>query len=137
MLKYHLAGAMVLAVAPVQAADKPALAGRWINEDGRAVVEFAPCGGAMCGHIQRFLIAEPAGGARDAKNPDRSKRGQRLLGSRVFWGLTREGASWAGQGYMPEQGRNFRAQLTPDGSRLKMKGCVSVFCKTVTWTRTN
>ncbi len=124
-----------LVVAPAWAADPPSIAGRWVNEDGRAVIEFAPCGASMCGHIQRFLIPEPQGGARDTKNPDRDKRGRKLLGSRVFWGLTAVKGVWEGQGYMPERGRNFKAHLSVEGSRMKLRGCVAVFCKTVFWKR--
>src|SRR3546814_1566287 len=81
----------------------------------------------MCGHIQRFLIPEPQGGARDSKNPDRAKRDRRLLGSQVFWGLTAVGGAWEGHGYTPERGRNFKAHLTVEGSRMKLRGCVAVF----------
>jgi uncharacterized protein (DUF2147 family) len=128
--------AMAILAAPAAVAAMPkSLEGRWINEDGRAVVEFAPCGAKMCGHIERFLIPEPKGGARDTKNPDKSRRDRKLLGSRVFWGLTPDGSSWEGHGYMPENGRNFKAHLTVEGSRMKLRGCVTIFCKTVYWKR--
>src|SRR3546814_5422837 len=99
-LIYRVAVALAaFAIVPVQAAGPPSIAGRWANEDGRAIVEFAPCGAKMCGPIQRFLIPEPQGGARDSKKPDRAKRDRRLRGSQVFWGLTAVGGVWQGHGY--------------------------------------
>ncbi len=134
-MRIALIAAATLLVAPVEAAAPASILGRWINEDGIAVVEFARCGTKICGHIDQFLVAEPRGGARDTKNPDKSKRDRRLLGARVFWDLTADGSVWEGEGYMPEKGRHFDARLSTAGSRLKLKGCVAVFCKTVYWQR--
>ena len=135
-MRIALLAAATLLVLPAKAASPPSIAGRWVNEDRRAVVEFAPCGAKICGHIQRFLIAEPKGGALDTKNPDKSKRGRKLLGARVFWDLTPDGTGWTGRGYVPEHGRTIKAHLSlADGGKLKLKGCVSLFCKTVLWGR--
>src|SRR3546814_9313891 len=52
-LIYRVAVALAaFAIVPVQAAGPPSIAGRWAHEDGRAIVEFAPCGAKMCGHIR-------------------------------------------------------------------------------------
>ena len=118
---------------PVQAATPASIGGRWVNEYNVAVVEFTPCGTKMCGHIQRFLIAEPKGGVRDGKNPDKSKRTRKLLGARVFWDMSAHGSVWKGQGYMPEEGRTFKANLSVEGGKMKVKGCVAIFCRTVYW----
>ena len=45
------------------------------------------------------------------------------------------GDGWKGEGYSPEDGRYYNAHLRVKGNKLTMKGCVSVFCRTVTWTR--
>jgi uncharacterized protein (DUF2147 family) len=117
-------------------ANAPAsIAGRWATDDGKAIMEIAPCGAAHCARIARFLVAQPAGGARDGKNPDKALRDRPLLGLNVMTGLKPEGGAWKGRGYSPEEGRNFNATLTPNGNKLTVKGCVAVFCRTVTWTR--
>ena len=125
-----------LALAVPASASAPApIAGRWTTDDGKAVIEIAPCGANLCGKILRVLVAEPAGGARDAKNPDRTKRDRKLVGTPVLWNLTASGAAWKGQGYSPTEGRNFTATVTPAGGTLNVKGCVALFCRTQLWTR--
>jgi uncharacterized protein (DUF2147 family) len=111
------------------------IAGRWTTDDGKAIMEVASCGAAMCAKIARFLTAQPAGGARDAKNPDKALRSRPLLGVQVLSGLKPDGSAWSGRGYSPEEGRNFNATVTTTGNKLNLKGCVAVFCRTVTWTR--
>lgn len=130
-----LAAAWIATMAsPVQASDHP-ISGRWKTSDGKAIVEFSPCGGKLCGRILRFLVAEPAGGARDSNNPDKALRSRRLLGITVFSALAPDGKVWKGKGYSPEEGRHFNAQLTPNGNRMQVKGCVAMFCRAMTWTR--
>src|SRR3546814_4158406 len=58
-----------------------------------------------------------------------------VVGLRIYWDLIADGAGWRGQGYSPEDGRYYRAHLRAKGNKLTMKGCVAVFCRTVTWTR--
>lgn len=112
------------------------IAGRWTTDDGKAIVEIAPCGnGALCAKISRFLVAQPAGGARDSKNPDKALRSRQLLGTQILTGLKPDGNGWTGKGYSPEEGRNFNATVTANGNKLNLKGCVAVFCRTVVWTR--
>lgn len=125
-----------LSLVTASAAPPTSPAGRWVTDDGKAVIEIAPCGPKLCGKIQRFLVAEPTGGARDTKNPDRNLRTRKLLGTAVLWDLSATGAVWKGRGYSPEEGRNFRAEVTPGASTLAVKGCVSLFCRTVVWKRT-
>lgn len=135
MRNYLILAAAVTAF-PAQAASPAPLSGRWMNDSGTAVIEFAPCGRQLCGHIQRLIKAEPVGGLRDSKNPDKALRSRKLLGARVFWELASDGTTWRGQGYQPEDGRHFKAQLAVTGNQLKIKGCVALFCRTVLWKRT-
>ena len=123
-----------LAATPASAAPAP-IAGNWKTDDGRAIVTVAPCPGGLCGTLTRFLMPEPQGGIRDAKNPDSKLRNRRVLGSQVFWDLKPDGKAWKGTGYSARDGRTFNASVSSDGGKLKLKGCVMVFCKTVVWTR--
>lgn len=125
---------------PAAAQDSGSIAGRWRTDDGRAVITIAPCssgGATLCGRITRFLVAEPAGGARDTNNPDRSLRSRPLMGVQVLSNLSREGQRWTGRGYSPEEGRHFNATVRVENGRLNVRGCVAVFCRTVAWTRAN
>ena len=123
-----------LAATPALAAPAP-IAGNWKTDDGRAIITVAPCSSGLCATISRFLVAEPAGGARDGKNPDPQLRSRHLLGSAVLWSLKPAGTAWRGTGYSARDGRTFNATVSGDGGQLKLKGCVLVFCKTVVWTR--
>ncbi len=130
-----LALAALAAVASSAVSSQASIAGDWKTQDGKSVIRFYECGDAMCGKIQRFLVAEPAGGARDTKNPDASKRDRKLNGMRIFWDLTPDGDDFEGRGYSPEGGRNFKAQVKREGSRLRVRGCVAVFCKSQMWSK--
>lgn len=122
-------------VVPASASGQPTVAGQWRTDDSKAVIEIAPCGANLCGKIQRVLVPEPAGGARDTKNPDKAKRDRKLVGTPVLWNLAASGETWKGQGYSPTEGRNFAATVTTVGGKLNVKGCVALFCRTQTWTR--
>lgn len=129
-------GALAAFVAfPALASPPASLAGRWKTDDGKGIVAMAPCGGGMCGRIERLLIEEPPGGQRDVRNPDADKRGRKVEGLQIYWNLVQTGDGWKGQGYSPEDGRYYTARLRVNGDRLTMKGCVSIFCRTVTWSR--
>lgn len=125
---------IMLLASPAQASPA-SIAGKWKTDDGRSVISFYECGNAMCGKIDRFLVPEPKGGALDSKNPDKSKRDRKLLGMPIFWNLAPDANSFEGKGYSPEDGRYFNADVSRDGSKLKVKGCVMMFCKSVNFTK--
>lgn len=82
----------IFAAAPAVAA--PAMPqGTWIWDDGRAAVEFHPCGPALCGRIV-WLKSE---GQLDAKNPDAALRGRRVCGIDYITGVKSNAAGkWKG-----------------------------------------
>jgi uncharacterized protein (DUF2147 family) len=130
------AAAGVALAAPVSADNS--IAGRWRTDDGKAVITIAPCANgsaALCGRVSRILVAEPSGGARDTNNPNASLRERPLVGVQVFTNLTREGDRWTGRGYSPEEGRHFNATVRLESGRLNVRGCVSLFCRTMVWAR--
>ena len=133
---YRMGLALTAFVAvPSMAAAPSGLTGRWKTDDGKGIVAMAPCGAKMCGRIERLLIKEPAGGQRDERNPDKQKRDRKVAGLQIYWDLVPAGDGWKGEGYSPEDGRYYKAHLRENGNKMTMKGCVSVFCRTVTWTR--
>ena len=138
-MKSMITAAALFALAlPASAQQGSSIAGRWRTDDGKAVITVAPCttgGAALCGRISRFLVPEPAGGARDGNNPDRTLRSRSLMGVQVLSNLARDGQRWTGRGYSPEEGRHFNATVRVEGGQLNVRGCVAVFCRTVVWTR--
>jgi uncharacterized protein (DUF2147 family) len=137
-----VAGLMALAGSAAAQADRPntgQIAGRWLTSTNDAIITIAPCptrSTAMCGRITRMLIPEPTGGIRDGNNPNRALRNRPVVGIEVFSNLVPDEGAWAGRGYSPEEGRNFNATLTPlTGGRLRVRGCVAVFCRTMVWAR--
>src|SRR3546814_16155368 len=86
-----------LIVVPSAAAAPASLAGLWKTDDGKGIVAMTKCGAKMCGRIAELLIKEPAGGQRDARNPDQKKSGRmdeegQMYGDLVTHGGGREGA---------------------------------------------
>ena len=139
-MRLLLVPVFALALLPVPAAaEAPApIAGRWIAEDGTAVVTLAPCSAnstTYCGRVSQFLVAEPKGGFREAKNPDPKLRNRPVLGTTVFTGLIPTGKAWKGRGYSVKDGRHFAATLSAKGAKLTVRGCVTIICRTVVWTR--
>lgn len=137
-MKPALAALALLALAlPASAQQGSGITGRWLTDDGNAVIEIAPCSAgraALCGRIAR-LVRPGTTGAVDRNNPDRALRTRPLVGVQVLTNLTAEGGRWTGRGYSPEEGRNFNATVRVENGRLNVRGCVAVFCRTVVWTR--
>lgn len=140
MIRYMLGLAMALA-GPAAAADDPVF-GRWLVEDGEAVVEIEPCGGAACGQLVWLKNPWTAGGSpkRDANNPDSSARTRPLCGMRMISGLRPAGdGAWEdGEIYSARDGRTYGFQIRPDGeNRLSVRGYVgiSLLGGSQTWVR--
>lgn len=127
--------ALVAIPAPAASVAPQSITGRWATDDGKAIVDIYACGAKLCGKVHKLLIKQPAGGQRDERNPDKAKRTRHVTGLQIYWDLAADGNAWKGQGYSPEDGRYYKAHLSAKGTKMTMKGCVSVFCKTVTWTK--
>ncbi|MEQ1725759.1 MAG: DUF2147 domain-containing protein [Sphingopyxis sp.] len=111
--------------------------GRYRTDDNNAIITIAPCtagAAVVCARISQFLNPTLRN-ARDGNNPDASLRTRALMGVQILTNLRRDGNSWSGRGYSPEEGRNFNATVTPHGGQLRVRGCVAIFCRTVEWTR--
>jgi uncharacterized protein (DUF2147 family) len=131
-----LALALLLAAQPAWAA-APSVAGRWLTDDGKAIVEIAACGRQMCGRIARVLDTGPDVPATDVNNPNPQRRGRTLVGLPILWGFERKESAWeGGTAYDPKTGNSYdaRLRLNADGS-LRVTGCVLVVCRSKRWTR--
>ena len=132
MIRRLVAG-LVLALAFPAFAAQP-IVGRWSTADGGAVVAIGPCGATLCGRIAKLIKGPPSGPPVDALNPDPKLRTRPLVGLAILIGLTPDGDGWKGQIYDPKSGKTYRATVARDGARLKVQGCVAVFCQTMMWT---
>ena len=116
-------------------------AGMWLTEDGEAKIKVAACGNAMCGSIA--WLKEPNDKATnkpktDKNNADASLRSRPIIGSPVLLSMKADGNDkWSGQLYNAEDGKTYSGNIALTGNTLKVQGCVTIICKTKTWTRTN
>ncbi len=78
----------------------------------------------------------------DAKNPDKAKRNNPIIGLAILSGFKFDGDDeWkSGDIYDPESGKTYSSYMTlKNANTLKLRGYVgiSLFGRTETWTRTN
>lgn len=123
-----------LALLVLTAAAPAPIAGRWVTAEGKAVVEIAPCGQALCGRIVRVLKPRPGGPAVDVNNPDPAQRRRPIEGMTFLSGFRPDAHRWRGRIYDPESGRTYRSELTRAGGTLTVKGCLGPFCRSQQWT---
>lgn len=112
---------MTASLATVQAHAKARpILGKWLTENGEAVVEIAPCGKALCGRVLKVLKPKPG---------ERTTQGAVILTE-----LTDAGSIWKGKIMDPRSGKIYAAKLAanPDGT-LKVEGCVAFLCKGPVW----
>ena len=131
-----VAAALALACIPTAAFAAQPVTGRWITDDGKALVTIGTCGNTVCGRITKILAATPDGPPVDANNPNAKLRNRPIEGLQVLSGFTADGDSWKGRIYSPEEGKTYKSVLQRAGAdKIKVKGCVLFFCKTQTWTK--
>lgn len=126
-----LAGSLALA-APAYAAQP--ISGRYVTEDGAALVEVGPCGGKACGRIVRVLKHTPGAAATDVNNKDKALRSRPIVGMPVLSEFADAGDDWRGRIYDPRNGKTYKSIVSrnPDGT-LKVQGCIAFLCQTQTW----
>jgi uncharacterized protein (DUF2147 family) len=122
-----------LALSPAQAGEP--VTGRWVTEEKDAVVAITACGKAMCGTIDRFLVAPPQGlDQRDINNPEPKLRTRKLLGMPILTSFVADGDLWRGRIYDPKSGKSYRSILRRKSPTvLEVKGCIGPFCQTQLW----
>lgn len=131
-MRSFLLTVLCLTVATPALAATP-IAGRWLTEDGKAVVTVGPCGAVTCGRVSRILVPVEGGPATDRNNPDARLRGRPLDGLEVLSGFTDKGADWRGRIYDPKSGKSYKSILSREPSGLKVQGCIMMFCQTQHW----
>lgn len=136
-MRAALLAAVVTLLSPAAAKAAPSDAlGRWLTEEGDAVVEISACGASLCGVIAS-VTRKTAGPVLDAKNEDPALRNRPVQGLQILSGFRQKGDGWIdGRIYSPKEGRSFKSKVLPlpDG-RLKVEGCLAVICRAEIWTR--
>jgi len=127
--------AFSLSAVPASAAD--AISGRWVTEEGDAVVDIKSCGNVTCGTIARFLVPPPDGpDQRDIYNPDPNLQNRRLMGLPILTNFRQDDDLWRGRIYDPKSGRSYRSVIRRTGANtIEVRGCIGPFCQSQTWRR--
>jgi len=138
-----LATALLIAPRIVAAADaeRSALDGIWLTDQGDGTVDIAECGDRLCGSIYSIIrLPDPSRPPLDARNEDPALRSRPLCGIPIFGGMQRlEPGKWGdGWIYDPHDGKTYHADLTLESpNQLAVHGHVgvSLLGRTVYWTR--
>ena len=133
-----LAAAGLLAAGAAAQTERPeAIEGKWLTDDGKAIVSIGHCGRELCGAIDKVLDRGRNVPTVDIQNPDQRLRNRPLVGLTILSGFHSDGSSWrGGRAYDPKTGRSYRSTLALDGARhLVVTGCVLFICRSMIWQR--
>lgn len=99
--------------------------GLWWTTDKKSMIKIYHCGDELCGKVAYV------------PNPD--PQGEKIEGNKLLsdFKQKKENVWKKGQIYDPRKGKSYKAKLTLEGDKLKVRGFVgvSLFGKTKTWTR--
>lgn len=110
------------------------IAGRWLTEDGAAIVQVGPCGTSTCGRIATVVKARPGAPTTDVNNPDAALRNRPMVGLPILSGFTQSGDEWRGRIYDPRNGKSYKSIVTRGANdTLRVKGCIAFICQTQVW----
>lgn len=127
-----------------RSAEPDAIVGTWLVEDKSGKIQIYRCGQKYCG---KTVWIKPTADHPDPKNkldvhnPDPQKRGQKLWGKTVLWGLSYDSDDdrWEdGSIYDSRRGKVYRCQVSmKESGKLHLRGFVgiSLIGATTTWTR--
>ena len=132
MRRLAAAALLVTASATGAQAAQP-ITGRYVVEDGTALVEVARCGSALCGRIARVLKPRPKAATTDVNNRDAGLRSRPILGLPILTAFTDAGDDWRGRIYDPRNGKTYKSIVTREANGLKVQGCIAFICQTQRW----
>lgn len=130
------------ATGPGQASGHDAAHGFWLTQNGKAIVEMAPCGQSTCGKMVWVANPRDDKGAlkRDEQNADATKRTRPICGLQLVGGMKpkKSGAWEDGWIYNPRNGETYGAEISAiSTSELKVRGYlgISLLGSSQIWTR--
>lgn len=128
MKTFLMALAAVVGLATMASAQDAAV-GIWQTEvdDGSfAHIVMSPCGGAVCGSIQRTF------------NADGSEYQSPNIGKRIVIDMVPNGdGSYNGSVFRPSNGKTYTGKMDVSGDSLRLRGCVAggLICASQNWVR--
>lgn len=135
MTYLHAAAAAVavFTIAGTAHAAQP-IAGRWLTQDGAAIIQVGPCGGSTCGKISAVVKPRPGAPTTDVNNPDAKLRTRPMIGLPILSGFSQSGDEWRGRIYDPRNGKSYKSTVTRGANdTLRVKGCIAFLCQTQIW----
>ena len=126
MKKLTLAAILALAATASHAEGISGIFQTQANDEGNiGLVEFYDCGGKFCGKLIRSF--DKAG--KEISSPN--------TGKNIVAGMSDDGNGKFSGGTIWDPGadKTYKSKMKLDGKTLSVSGCVTVFCKTQTWTR--
>ena len=119
--------------------------GRWRTVDDltgkiNSVVTIWEEDGKLYGRIEWLMNLDPNDPDPRCLRCTGDLKGQRLLGLRILWGLSKDGDQWTGGEILdPDNGKIYRCSLTvkDDGKKLRVRGFIgfSLLGRTQYWLR--
>ncbi len=122
--------------------------GIWVTKDGKSLINIAPCKGqrgprsTLCSKIiwLQKPFNEKGEPLRDKINVNPRLRRRTILGMPILLDMRPKSGAWEGRVYNPEDGKEYRAEMHPQGRRkLLVKGCAKVLfswvCREQLWHR--
>ena len=122
MLRIAAGFVAAIALSGTALAQANSILGTWTRDTGASKINFAPCGGAICGTIT--WLKDTSGKAK--------------VGQRVFTGLKETGpGAYSGTAIDPEDGKQYSGSITVNGNSMSGGGCVlgGIICKNVNYKR--
>lgn len=96
------------------------------NDNGDVgMVQFAPCGDRFCGTLIKSFH-------KDGTEFSSPNHGRAIVSNMVDDG---DGRFSGGTIWDPGADKTYKSKMTLSGSTLKVSGCVSVLCRSQTWTK--
>ena len=129
-----LAGSASLA----SSSELPNMIGNWRTVRHGAEVLIIDCGnGSPCGRLVSVGSDIRGRHTSDVRNRNPALRNRSLKSLPIFWGYSHGKKGWTnGRLYNPETGQTFRSSLKLiNRNRLRVTGCLGLFCRSQTWTR--
>ena len=99
---------------------------------GKITIDVAPCSGdSLCGTLAAMNKPLDKHGQpkRDVKNPDPSLRDRPVIGITLFKVSPAGDNKWKGDIYNADDGRTYSSTMAMNGTTMKVKGCLLVFCR--------
>src|SRR5690349_10010144 len=96
-------GLILAGSAAAQPGQTTGIEGKWLTDDGKAVVVIDRCGEEICGKIATVLDKGKNVPTVDVENPDQHLRNRPILGLKVLSGFRADGENWrGGKAYDPK-----------------------------------